>query len=188
MMVCRTCDSKQLRFIARPRENEEVFGIYNFRGNSPFKDVPPRRQRRLAFDEGCCTTMGGGFHNPQRLRRSCMRSTVARIAFSLALILLVASGSSAQETTGRDWMQWDETSRGFYMIGFVDGMRFVTKAIGADISSQPGITYQQASELVYRRLVREPELRSGPMTEIAISTLGPYLTLTDRSGRPYKAR
>ncbi len=36
--ACVTCDRKQVRFIAVPKENEEVFAIYNFQGNSPFRD------------------------------------------------------------------------------------------------------------------------------------------------------
>ena len=48
------------------------------------------------------------------------------------------------------------------------------------------MTYQQAAEIIYRKLVQEPELRSGPLQDTATAALVPFFTLTDRQGRPFE--
>ena len=88
---------------------------------------------------------------------------------------------------GAVWMRSNAGSRATYVIGFMNGLEYVVRLYGGELRSarDSRVTYDEMSEVVYRRLVREPELRQGPMSEIIVSTLmGPYVMITDRSGNP----
>ena len=114
---------------------------------------------------------------------------------SVVLLLLITLWqtpvTAADDIDARIWMQFDATNRSTYVIGFMNGLEYLVKIYGQELRSASGarITYREMSEIVYRRLLREPELRSGPMSEIIVSTLiGPYVTITDRSGQPVPKR
>jgi hypothetical protein len=109
-----------------------------------------------------------------------------RIVLAALFLAAVLAGSAEAQTTGREWMQLDSANRTIYIIGYFETINFVAKAYGGEIRTKDSLTYTQAAEIIYRKLLNEPEIRSGPMVEIAGTALAPYITATDRSGRPFQ--
>jgi hypothetical protein len=77
-------------------------------------------------------------------------------------------------------MQFDASHRTIYLKGAWDGAQAITKMGGMEIRTRDSVTFQQAAERVYRRLLYDREIRQGPFIEILFSTLD--LVLTDRQG------
>jgi hypothetical protein len=112
-----------------------------------------------------------------------------RLALAAVILAVTLAGTAEAQTTGRDWMQWDSANRAIYIMGYFETINAVANAYGGEVRTKEKerLTYIQAAEIIYRKLLNEPEIRSGPMTEIAGTALAPYITVTDRSGRPYQA-
>ena len=92
------------------------------------------------------------------------------IAVVLLALGVLCQEASAQEMLARSWMQFDATSRAVYVRGVMDGIDLTVKYLGFELraATDRGITYQEMSEIVYRKLIREPELRSGSIQEVEI--------------------
>jgi hypothetical protein len=84
-------------------------------------------------------------------------------------------------------MQLDGASRVSYVMGYFDTITIVAGLYGGEFRIKDSLTYVQASEIIYRELLNEPEIRAGHMPDIAAAALAPYVTLTDRAGRPYQS-
>lgn len=112
-----------------------------------------------------------------------MKRTIASLALILALVYVPLV--EANSLTGRQWMAWDESDRAIYVMGYWHGLNFVMRAVGGEFRIKAGVTltYEDAARMVYRKLLWEPELRSGDMADIISAVLAPYIVLTDSQGR-----
>lgn len=115
-------------------------------------------------------------------------------AIRVFLVLLVVSVSSSPVSAQRrylsdlpaiKWMQSTEGERVVFVGGFLAGVQYVLNGLGMDVrSTGSGWTATTLSQEVYLKLLREPELRQGPIGPILMEAVAPYLTITDRSGKP----
>jgi hypothetical protein len=117
---------------------------------------------------------------------------LARTAIAVIFAIFAScQQASAQDMLARSWMQFEPTSRAIYVRGVMDGIDLTVKYLGFELraTTDRGITYQEMSEIVYRKLLREPELRSGSIQEVIANTLlGEHVTLTDRQGQPIQSK
>src|ERR1043166_1632351 len=88
------------------------------------------------------------------------------------------------ELTGKDWMAYDGTIRGEFVLGYLNGLEQVLSMVGWSMRSRPtvNVTPQVISEALYKKLVQEPELRSGPLRESLWTVADNYIIITDRAG------
>jgi hypothetical protein len=105
----------------------------------------------------------------------------------LASLLLWTSSASAQtitEITGRQWMASDKDVREIFILGYVNGLDELLSQFDFQIRSGVGKTFDAhiLDEALYKKLINEPELRSGPVRDILMSILNDYAVLTDRAG------
>ena len=104
-----------------------------------------------------------------------------------ASFFLWTSSASAQtmtEITGRQWMASDKDGREIFILGYVNGLEQLLSHFNFQIRSGAGKTFDAhiLDEALYKKLVNEPELRSGPVRETLMSILNDYAVLTDRVG------
>jgi hypothetical protein len=88
------------------------------------------------------------------------------------------------ELTGKDWMAYDGTIRGEFVLGYLNGIEQILSIVGWSMRSRPtvNVTPQVLSEALYKKLVQEPELRSGPLRESLWTVADNYIIITDRAG------
>ena len=110
------------------------------------------------------------------------------ILILLVLMLMRATLAMADELEGKDWMQFDKTARALYVMGFYHGVQETVRAVKLDFRMTELITYEELSEQVYNKLLRERELRAGPTGAIILTILGNYLVITDRTGKPIQSK
>ena len=111
-----------------------------------------------------------------------IRDLILSVAF-----LIWASSASAQtmtEITGRQWMASDKDVREIFVLGYVNGLEQLLSHYNFQIRSGAGKTFDAhvLDEALYKKLLNEPELRSGPIRETLIIVLNDYAVLTDRVG------
>jgi hypothetical protein len=104
-----------------------------------------------------------------------------------AAFLTWASSASAQtmtEITGRQWMVAEKDVREIFVLGYVNGLEQLLSHYNFQIRSAAGKTFDAhvLDEALYKKLVNEPELRSGPVRETLMGILNDYAVLTDRVG------
>ena len=106
----------------------------------------------------------------------------------LSITLLVwassASGQTMTEVTGRQWMASDKDVREIFVLGYVNGLEQLLSHYNFQIRSRAEKTFdvQVLAEALYKKLLAEPELRSGPVRETLMIILNDYAVLTDRAG------
>jgi hypothetical protein len=95
-----------------------------------------------------------------------------------------ASGQTMTEITGRQWMASDTDVREIFVLGYVNGLEQLLSHYNFQIRSAKGKYFDAhvLDEALYKKLLNEPELRSGPVREILMSVLNDYAVLTDRAG------
>ena len=103
------------------------------------------------------------------------------------IFLMWASSASAQsmtEITGRQWMASDKEVREIFVLGYVNGLEQLLSHYNFQIRSGSGKTFDAhvLDEALYKKLLKEPELRNGPVRETLMSILNDYAVLTDRVG------
>lgn len=104
-----------------------------------------------------------------------------------AVFLVWASAASAQtmtDITGKQWMASEKTIREIFVLGYVNGLEQLLSSYNFQIRSSVGKDFdaQVLDEAMYKKLLKEPELRSGPVREILMSVLNDYVVLTDKVG------
>lgn len=104
-----------------------------------------------------------------------------------AVFLVWASSASAQtmtDITGKQWMASEKTIREIFVLGYVNGLEQLLSSYNFQIRSSVGKDFdaQVLDEAMYKKLLKEPELRSGPVREILMSVLNDYVVLTDKVG------
>ena len=104
-----------------------------------------------------------------------------------ASLLLWTSAALAQtmtEITGREWMASDKDVREIFILGYINGLDQLLSHFNFQIRSGAGKTFDAhiLDEALFKKLVSEPELRSGPVRETLMSILNDYAVLTDRVG------
>ena len=105
------------------------------------------------------------------------------VASSLLVSLLLLPSIASAQTTGRSWMQLPEGERALYVLGCFEGTQALMRTAGFEYRSLEAMSAADVSAIVYRKLLAEPELRSGPMPDIIGNALAPYVVLTDPQGR-----
>src|SRR5690349_7388793 len=71
------------------------------------------------------------------------------------------------ELTGKEWMSYNGAARQEFVLGYLNGIEQILSIVGWSMRSRPKVTLtpQVLSEALYKKLVQEPELRSGPLRE-----------------------
>jgi hypothetical protein len=69
-------------------------------------------------------------------------------------------------------------------LGYLNGIEQVLSIVGWSMRSRPNVTVtpQTVSDALYKKLVQEPELRSGPLRESLWKIADDYVIITDRAG------
>jgi len=95
-----------------------------------------------------------------------------------------ASGETMTEVTGRQWMASDKDVREIFVLGYVNGLEQLLSHYNFQIRSRAEKTFDVhvLDEALYKKLLAEPELRSGPVRETLMIILNDYAVLTDRAG------
>jgi hypothetical protein len=109
-----------------------------------------------------------------------------------AVFLVWGSSASAQtmtDITGKQWMASEKTIREIFVLGYVNGLEQLLSSYDFQIRSSVGKDFdaQVLDEAIYKKLLKEPELRSGPVREILMSVLNDYAVLTDKVGNSLPA-
>ena len=95
-----------------------------------------------------------------------------------------ASAQTMTEVTGRQWMASDKDAREIFVLGYVNGLEQLLSHYNFQIRSGSGKTFDAhvLDDALYKKLLNEPELRSGPVREILMIILNDYAVITDRVG------
>ena len=95
-----------------------------------------------------------------------------------------ASGETMTEVTGRQWMASDKDVREIFVLGYVNGLEQLLSIYNFQIRSRNAKTFDVhvLDEALYKKLLAEPELRSGPVRETLMIILNDYAVLTDQVG------
>jgi len=109
-----------------------------------------------------------------------------------AVFLVWATSVSAQtmtDITGKQWMASEKAIREIFVLGYVNGLEQLLSSYNFQIRSGVGKDFdaQVLDEAIYKKLIREPELRNGPVREILMSVLNDYAVLTDKVGNSLPA-
>lgn len=104
-----------------------------------------------------------------------------------AALLAWTSSASAQtmtEVTGRQWMASEKDAREIFVLGYVNGLEQLLSHYNFQIRSGSGKTFDAhvLDDALYKKLLNEPELRSGPVRETLMIILNDYAVLTDKVG------
>lgn len=110
-----------------------------------------------------------------------------KILILSAVLLAWANPAAAQtmtEISGRQWMASEQDVREIFVLGYVNGLEQLLSHYDFQIRSTAGKPFDAhvLDEALYKRLLNEPELRSGPVRETLMSVLNDYAVLTDRIG------
>ena len=106
----------------------------------------------------------------------------------LSAVLLAWTNPAAAQTmteiSGRQWMASEQDVREIFVLGYVNGLEQLLSHYNFQIRSTAGNPFDAhvLDEALYKRLLNEPELRSGPVRETLMSVLNDYAVLTDRVG------
>ena len=81
-------------------------------------------------------------------------------------------------------MASDKDVREIFVLGYVNGLEQLLSHYDFQIRSGVGKYFDAhvLNEALYKKLLNEPGLRSGPVREILVSVLNDYAVLTDRVG------
>ena len=111
--------------------------------------------------------------------------------FSAVFLVWVTSASAQTMTdiTGKQWMSSEKAIREIFVLGYVNGLEQLLSSYNFQIRSGVGKDFdaQVLDEAIYKKLIREPELRNGPVREILMSVLNDYAVLTDKVGNSLPA-
>jgi hypothetical protein len=111
--------------------------------------------------------------------------------FSAVFLVWVTSASAQTMTdiTGKQWMASEKAIREIFVLGYVNGLEQLLSSYNFQIRSGVGKDFdaQVLDEAIYKKLIREPELRNGPVREILMSVLNDYAVLTDKVGNSLPA-
>ena len=108
--------------------------------------------------------------------------------FILSAAVLAWAGSTSAETmteiTGRQWMASDKPVREIFVLGYINGLEQLLSSYNFQIRSGAGRDFDAhvLEEALYKKLLNEPELRSGSVRETLMNVLNDYVVLTDRVG------
>ncbi|HKA32853.1 MAG TPA: hypothetical protein VKH64_06545 [Candidatus Binatia bacterium] len=88
------------------------------------------------------------------------------------------------ELTGKEWMSYNGAARQEFILGYLNGIEQILSVVGWSMRSRPqvNVTPQVISEALYKKLVQEPELRSGPLRESLWNVADNFIIITDRAG------
>jgi hypothetical protein len=117
-----------------------------------------------------------------------MKKLLIALGLILAVSLLALTEpaiAQQQHLTAADWMAADPTSRGIYVMGYIDGIEEMLIAHGIEVRAPTGtyVSPQLLSEAMYNKLLREPELRQGAAQTILMQVAGSVLMVSDRNGQ-----
>lgn len=109
--------------------------------------------------------------------------TTATVFFLLVLTYQAASADPL-ELSSKEWMSFDPVQRAAFVTGFMNGVEEIFSLHGWQIRSRPDVNISPViiTELLYRRLVQQPELRGGPVRESLWKVIDENLIVTDRTG------
>ena len=109
------------------------------------------------------------------------------VCFALLCITFLEARSvkaAPLELTGKEWMSYNGAARQEFVLGYLNGIEQILSIVGWSMRSRPKInlTPQVISEALYKKLLQEPELRSGPLRESLWNVADNYIIITDRAG------
>ncbi len=90
---------------------------------------------------------------------------------------------NADDIQADRWMKLPTQNRSSFVMGFLAGLDHVYNAQGLVVTLKRSLSAQELSRQVYKSLLDQPELRTGPIDEIILNALNNVLYITDRSGR-----
>ena len=112
-----------------------------------------------------------------------MKTWAVVLLVGLLAVPVVGRAGDLTDATARDWMSMNRTNRVVYVAGFLNGARSLLKVFEMDMRGKDGsITIDDLEEQLYRRLVNEPELRNGRISDILYGMIDRLMVLTDKEG------
>lgn len=115
------------------------------------------------------------------------RKKTAVVCLALLCLTFLAAGpvkAAPLELTGKEWMSYNGAARQEFVLGYLNGIEQVLSIVGWSMRSRPNVTVtpQAVSDALYKKLIQEPELRSGPLRESLWKIADDYVVITDRAG------
>lgn len=113
---------------------------------------------------------------------------ISLLCFLLTCVLSLPSKGqgafilNADDIQANKWMELSPENRASFVFGFLAGLDHVYNAQGLVVTLKLPLSAQELSSEVYKSLLDQPELRTGPIDEIILNALDNLLELTDKSG------
>ncbi|WP_454061517.1 hypothetical protein [Candidatus Nitrospira salsa] len=89
---------------------------------------------------------------------------------------------NADDVQAKKWMELTPQNRASFVFGFLAGLDHVYNAQGLVVTLKRPLSAQELSAEVYKSLLDQPELRTGPIDEIILNALDNLLSVTNKSG------
>lgn len=89
---------------------------------------------------------------------------------------------NADDVQAKKWMELTPHNRASFVFGFLAGLDHVYNAQGLVVTLKRPLSAQELSAEVYKSLLDQPELRTGPIDEIILNALDNLLSVTNKSG------
>ncbi len=79
-------------------------------------------------------------------------------------------------------MKLSPENRSSFIFGFLAGLDHVYNSTGLIVTLTRPLSAKEIADEVYRSLLDQPELRTGPIDEIILNALDHVLYITDKTG------
>ena len=89
---------------------------------------------------------------------------------------------NADDIEAKKWMELPAQSRASFIFGFLAGLDHVYNSTGMLVTLTRPLSAKELSKEVYKVLLKQPELRSGPIDEIILTSLDQIVSITNKAG------
>jgi hypothetical protein len=111
-----------------------------------------------------------------------LSSMLLLVAWSVPSISQGTYIVNADDIQADRWMKLPAQNRASFVMGFLAGLDHVYNSQGLVVTLKRSLSAQELSRQVYKSLLDQPEIRTGPIDEIILNALNNVLYITDKSG------
>ena len=91
---------------------------------------------------------------------------------------------NADDIEARKWMNLSSESRAAFVFGFLAGLDHLYESTGLVVALSRPLSAMELADEVYKVLLEQPELRSGPIDNIILTALENTITIKNKAGLP----
>ena len=89
---------------------------------------------------------------------------------------------NADDIEAKKWMRLSTESRASFVFGFLAGLDHVYESTGLVVALTKPLSANELSKEVYKVLLEQPELRSGPIDQVILTSLSHVISITNKNG------